>query len=38
MQTITTQRVQLAAYFESCKKSKLYYQDKHQRRAKIIKL
>ena len=33
--TITTQRVQLAAYFESCKSSQLHYQDKHLRTAKI---
>ena len=33
---ITTQRVQFAAYFESCKSSHCYDQDKHLRTAKII--
>ena len=36
IQIITTQRVQLAAYFEICKSIQLYYQDKYLRAAKII--
>ena len=38
MNIIKTQSVQFAAYFQSCKNSQLYYQDKYLRRAKMIKL
>ena len=34
-QIIATQRVQFAAYFESCKSSHWCYQDKHLRAVKI---
>ena len=33
---ITTQRVQFAAYFKSCKNNHWYDQDKHMRTTKII--
>ena len=36
IQIITTQIVQLAAYFDICKSIQLYYQDKYLRAAKII--
>ena len=35
---ITTRRVQLSAYFESCKSSQMYYKDKHLCAGKIVTL
>ena len=35
---ITTHRVQLSAYFESCKSSQMYYKDKHLCGAKLVTL